>query len=372
MSTPGARRTIDLLGYHIHVAPWLLDDAGRHVVEAAGAHTFAVVTDANVGPIAAPRVVASIRHYAPHARVILRAMPAGEQEKTRDAWGTLTDWLLEERCGRDTTVVALGGGVIGDLAGFVAATFMRGVPVIQVPTSLLAMVDASVGGKVAVDTKHGKNLVGAFHQPALVLADPTVLQTLPVEHLRAGLAEMLKHGVIANATYFQEAVDLGKALLESDATAIAWHGDPLTALIAGSVRIKADIVARDERERGLRRVLNFGHTVGHALELCSNFSLLHGEAVAIGMCIESRLAVLAGVASPSLPDLIRAAVEAVGLPFQVPSAPPRDLLEAMRSDKKVQAGSLTFALPAAIGLMAGESGGISVPDALVMRALQQE
>lgn len=345
-------RTVDLFGYRVHVAPWLLDDVGRHVAQVAPAHTVVVVTDLHVAALQLPAVVGSLRHFLPHARVLFRAIAPGEAHKTRESWNALTDWMLEERCGRDTTVVALGGGVVGDLAGFVAATFMRGIPVVQVPTSLLAMVDASVGGKVGVDTPAGKNLVGAFHQPHAVLIDPTVLQTLDVAHRRAGLAEVVKHGVIADANYLQEAIALGPSLV--DGREMTWHGDALARLVARSVEIKADVVREDEREGGLRQILNFGHTIGHAIEAASGFSLLHGEAIAIGMVLESRLAEQMGFAEPGTTAVVRDALRRVGLPVDRPGdQAPSTLLDLMRVDKKARGGRIVFALPAAIGRMAG-------------------
>lgn len=363
-------RVIELLGYEVRVAPWLLDESGRIAARVAPAPTFAIITDANVGPIAAPQLVGSLRHFAPHSRVILRAVTPGEAEKSREAWMRLSDWLLEERCGRDTTVIALGGGVVGDLAGFVAATFMRGVPFVQVPTSLLAMVDASVGGKVGVDTKHGKNLIGAFHQPAAVIIDPTVLQTLPRDHLRAGFAEIVKHGVIADEAYFDAALRLGSTMSRADATTIDWHGDALADLVATSVRIKADVVGRDEQERGVRQVLNFGHTIGHAIELLSNFSLLHGDAIAIGMVVEARLAEQVGVASAGTATRLERGLSTIGLPTAIPAgmAAPA-ILDAMRLDKKARAGTLVFALPSSIGAMAEPDRGIPVEDRHVEQVL---
>ncbi|MGQ0647069.1 MAG: 3-dehydroquinate synthase [Gemmatimonadaceae bacterium] len=365
-------RVIDLLGYQIQVGPWLLDDVGRVAGTLARAHTFAVITDENVGPIAAPQCVGSLRHFAPHSRVILRSIPAGEAEKTRESWTRLTDWLLEEHCGRDTTIIALGGGVIGDLAGFVAATFMRGVPFVQVPTSLLAMVDASVGGKVGVDTRHGKNLVGAFHQPAAVVIDPTVLQTLPREHLRAGFAEVLKHGIIADASYLATAVRVGAHVLTATSADVAWHGEEMTDLVATSVRLKAAVVANDERERGLRQILNFGHTVGHALEVATDFDMLHGEAIAIGMCVEARLADRVRVSATPIGDTIRESIETLGLPARLPSSvTPQQMLDCMRLDKKARAGTLVFALPRGIGVMANPERGIEVEARIVEDVLRE-
>lgn len=369
-SASAPERSIELLGYRVRVAPWLLEQVGSVVAAVAPAHTVAVITDEHVAPLHLPAVAGSLRHFLPHAHVIVRAIPAGEPHKTRDTWAELTDWMLHQRCGRDTTVVALGGGVVGDLAGFVAATFMRGIPVVQCPTSLLAMVDASVGGKVGVDTPAGKNLVGAFHQPHAVLVDPTALQTLPPDHRRAGLAEVIKHGAIADAGYLDEAVALGATLVSGDD--VAWHGERLTALIARSIAIKADVVRQDEREGGVRQVLNFGHTIGHAIEAASGFTLLHGEAIAIGMTCEALLAERLGIAEPGTGDVIERALRAVGLPTQCPPGmPPSTLIDLMRIDKKSRNSRIVFALPAGIGTMArvDRRFGIAVGDDVVLAAL---
>jgi 3-dehydroquinate synthase len=287
----------------------------------------------------------------------LLSIPAGETNKTRDTWARLTDQMLAKGYGRDSAVIALGGGVIGDLAGFVAGTFMRGIPVVQVPTSLMAMVDASIGGKTAVDTPAGKNLVGVFHFPAAVLIDPQVLGTLPLRELRAGFAEIVKHGVIANEAYLREVVSSASDLLSSEGP----DSDTMLSVIVRSIEIKADIVSRDEREDGLRKTLNFGHTIGHAVELVSGYSLLHGEAVAIGMALEGRLAERIGVAQAGTADAITNALQAAGLPTDLPQPFDRDaVLEAMRSDKKGRSGKTMFALPSRIGAMAGAETGWAV------------
>ena len=369
--TPTAReRAYDIFGSRVRVAPWLLDEVGRIVADEAPAHTVVVLTDDQVASLHVPAAIGSLRHFLPHVRTLFRAIPAGEAHKTRESWAALTDWMLGERCGRDTTVVALGGGVVGDLAGFVAATFMRGVPFVQCPTSLLAMVDASVGGKVGVDTPAGKNLVGAFHQPHAVVVDPTVLQTLPVAHRRAGLAEVLKHGIIADAAYLERAVALGPALVEG--TSIDWHGPALCDLIADSIEIKAGVVRQDEREGGIRQILNFGHTIGHAIEAASDFTLLHGDAVAIGMALESQLAERIGVAERGTCERVRASLEAVALPTTRPTqVDPSTLIDLMRSDKKARAGRLFFALPSRVGVMAGADSrfGIAVDETDVRAVL---
>ena len=288
-------------------------------------------------------------------------IPAGESNKTRDAWARLTDQMLARGCGRDSTVIALGGGVVADLAGFVAATFMRGIPVVQVPTTLVAMVDASIGGKTGVDTYAGKNLVGAFHPPAAVVTDPQTLGTLPLREVRAGIAEIVKHGVIADESYF---VDVGRALPKV-LSAGGQTSDSMLALIVRSVEIKAGIVSRDEREDGLRKTLNFGHTIGHAVELASGYSLLHGEAIAIGMALEGRLAEQMGLATAGTAAKIRDALQMAELPTELPEGFDREaIFEAMRADKKGLSGKTRFALPLRIGAMAGEESGwtVSVTD----------
>jgi 3-dehydroquinate synthase len=284
-------------------------------------------------------------------------VPSGEAFKTRESWARLTDELLASGAGRDTTVLALGGGVVGDLAGFVAATFMRGVPVIQLPTTLLAMIDASVGGKTAVDTPAGKNLVGAFHPPAAVLADLETLATLPRQHITAGLAEALKHGVVADPGYFQSTVAALPRLLAEE----GWGSDAMAGLVARSVAIKADIVSRDEREGGVRKILNFGHTIGHAVETLSDYSLLHGEAIAIGMVVESDLAERMGVAEPGTAAGVRSALAAAGLPTAVPAGMSSDrIVTATHGDKKARGGSAEYALPRRIGQMAGADRGWAI------------
>jgi 3-dehydroquinate synthase len=235
---------------------------------------------------------------------------------------------------------------------------MRGIKCVQVPTSLIAMIDASVGGKTAVDTPRGKNLVGAFHQPAAVIVDPAALATLPSNHVRAGLAEAVKHGVIADAAYLERTVTDAPSLLDT----ASQPPDALESLIARSIEIKAEIVRRDEREQGLRHVLNFGHTIGHAIEAALDYSMLHGECVAIGMVCEAAMAEKIGVASSGTAREVRRAVERIGLPTTLPaSVGPDRLLAVMRSDKKVRSGKVRFALPRDIGRMAPGDGSWSVP-----------
>jgi 3-dehydroquinate synthase len=321
--------------------------------EVAPAHRYAIITDSNVGPIYAPKVTAVLDRD----QVEVFTIRPGESNKTRDTWGDLTDQLLARGFGRDSAVIALGGGVVGDIGGFVAATFMRGIPVVQVPTSLMAMVDASIGGKTAVDTPAGKNLVGVFHPPAAIIVDPQVLATLPLNEMRAGFAEIVKHGVIADEPYLRGVAGSAKNLLAKGGAT----SDTMLAAIVRSIEIKAAIVSRDEREEGLRKTLNFGHTIGHAIELVSGFKLLHGEAIAIGMALEGRLAERLGVAEPGTADAIDGALRAFDLPTTLPdSFEPDAVIAAMGSDKKARGGKTRFALPSRVGSMAGEESGWTV------------
>jgi 3-dehydroquinate synthase len=292
--------------------------------------------------------------------------PAGEQFKTRQTWATLSDRMLEAGLGRDSAVVALGGGVVGDLAGFVAATYLRGIPYAQVPTTLLAMLDASVGGKVGVDTPHGKNLIGAFYPPALVLADPATLSSLPEREYRGGLAEAVKHGVVADEQYFAWIEDHREALRSRDS-------ETLAHLIRRSVEIKAGVVGADEREAGRRAVLNAGHTVGHGLEQASGYRLPHGEAVALGLIAECLLAERMGLARPGLSDRVHNLVAGLGLPTHSEyAAAPERVAAAMAHDKKNRGGALRLALPVRLGAM-HEGGGtwtVTVDPALVLEVLR--
>jgi 3-dehydroquinate synthase len=341
-------------GGRIHLETGLISRAGGLIRDAAPAHRYAIITDSNVKPLYGDQLE---DQFEPHT-IDIFTVPAGETSKTREMWSTLTDRMLISGFSRDSTVIALGGGVVGDLAGFVAATFMRGVPVVQVPTTLLAMIDASIGGKTGIDTPAGKNLVGAFHHPAAIIIDPQVLATLPLREFRAGFAELIKYGAIADASYFGE-VAISLPGLLSDEGRIS---DTLRSAIVRSVEIKTDIVSRDERETGLRKILNFGHTIGHAVEIISGYSLLHGEAVAVGMALESTVAERIGVAGAGTAARIIGALTDAGLPTELPAGCKLDaVIAAMRSDKKRRMERTMFALPLRIGAMAGESSGWTVP-----------
>jgi 3-dehydroquinate synthase len=321
----------------------MLDLAGLWLPEWEAA---AVIGDENVIALHGERVRSLLAPVA--KKIAVLDFPPGEASKTRATKEKLEDRLLAEGFGRGTCVVALGGGVSLDLAGFVAATYMRGVAYINVPTSLLAQVDAGIGGKTGVDTSFGKNLVGAFHQPAAVIVDPELLETLPAGEWSNGLAEMVKTAVVADGELF--------SWMESHIGALAVPGRLDVHPIARCVETKCDVVRDDETEGGRRAILNFGHTVGHAIERASSFAIPHGVAVAMGMVVEARLA----VALTGLPEEHAERVEALlgrlGLtPF--PSVP----FEAVRSflavDKKNRAGEVRVALPAGIGIMARAAGG---------------
>jgi len=290
----------------------------------------------------------TVARLVPHGLEVPTLVVApGEASKSRARWSALTDQMLDLGFGRDSAIVALGGGVVGDLAGFVAATYLRGVPWLSVPTSLVAMVDASVGGKTGVNSRHGKNLIGAFHPPVAVLADPTVLGSLHPAHFGAGLVEALKHGIVADRDYFAWMAAQTETLLHRDLHV-------LTELVSRSVVIKAGVVSGDEREEGRRAILNAGHTVGHAIERVSEYGVLHGDAVAIGLVVEALLAHRLGLAERALAPTIRLALEQLGRPTVLdPEWSDDALLDAMAMDKKVRGEALRFALPVTIGTMAG-------------------
>lgn len=277
-------------------------------------------------------------------------VPPGEQSKTREAWASLTDRLLAAGHGRGSGIVAMGGGVVTDLAGFVAATLGRGIPTLLVPTTLLGMVDAAIGGKTGVNTPAGKNLVGAFHLPAAVIADPLTLATLPDAVFADGIAESLKHGLIADASHLDWIVGHAAAIQGRDAVL-------LTGLIERSVAIKSAIVADDPRDGGRRALLNAGHTVAHAIEHVSHYAIPHGRAVGLGLLAEAVLARRLGRAGEQLEAAVRGALRAFALPETVPSPLPADaLVSAMRGDKKATPGQVRFALLAEPGRPAGSAG----------------
>jgi len=327
--------------YDVVVAAGALDRLGEHCRRAAPAHAYAVISDSRVAEHYAGRALDSLR--ASGALAELFTFPAGEWNKTRETWSALSDQLLDAGFGRDGVVVALGGGVTGDLGGFVASSFMRGVPVVQVPTTVLAMVDSSVGGKTGVDTRSAKNSIGHFHHPSLVLIDPRLLSTLAPFQRNSGLAESVKMAAMRDASLFEWLEEHAETLVAGDDAALA-------VLIERSVALKANVVAEDPEESGVRAILNFGHTAGHALEALSDFSLLHGEAVAQGARLETRLGEAIGLTDPGTADRLETLLRRCDLPEDYDrDLSGRRILEAARVDKKARAGVLRWSLPARIG-----------------------
>ena len=337
--------------YDVLIAPGLLAQAGPRIADAGvkPGHC-AVITNPNVGGRHVPILVESLTEAGFEPLVF--EIPDGEAHKTLDTAAGLYARLADAKLARNEPVIALGGGVVGDLAGFVAATWLRGVPFVQIPTSLLAMVDASVGGKVAVDLPAGKNLVGAFKQPELVLIDPDLLTTLPGAEFRSGLAEIVKAGIIGDEALFEELATRGPA--------------SLTTMIVDAVRVKARVVERDPFEMGDRAWLNLGHTFGHALELISGYTLRHGEAVALGMVAAAEMSANLGYCDAELPGLVRETLARLGLPTRYAFDPPA-ALAAMGTDKKRRGRSLRFVLIRQVGKVFVAD---NVPEAAVLEALE--
>ncbi len=347
-------------GYPVVVGAGLLDAVEEVVQALLPDRSLAIVSDGNVMPLHGGRVAERLRASGLH--VTVHDFPAGEASKTRRTWSVLTDALLAEGHGRDAAVIAIGGGVTTDLAGFVAATYMRGIPVVQVPTSYLAMVDASTGGKTGVDVQAGKNLVGAFHRPVAVVADVRTLETLPDAERAEGLVEAVKHGAILDAKHF--------GALERDLSALL-DADPALAAetVLASVTLKAGVVDRDEFEGGYRQILNFGHTLGHAVEAASGYGIGHGSAVAVGMRAEARLGEALGITvggtAGRLDELLR---RLVPLPRSSPSVD--EALAYLSADKKVRAGRPRYVLLAEIGRVDEGAGWThEVPDGAARDAL---
>lgn len=353
--------------YDILIGPGLIAEAGAHIARIAPGAACAIVTDANVAKAHLPALQASLdRAGVRHASVVV---PAGEASKSWGVFARVCDEIIAARMERKDVVVALGGGVVGDLAGFAAATIRRGMDFVQVPTSLLAQVDSSVGGKTAINSEHGKNLIGAFYQPSLVLADTGALTSLPEREFRAGYAEVVKYGVIDDAPFF--------AWLERNWRGVFARGPELTEAIRKSCASKAAVVARDETEQGDRALLNLGHTFGHALESLTHYDgarLVHGEGVAIGLACAMRFSAKLGHAGEADARRVEAHLEEAGLPTRIThvqgwNAGADQILEAMYQDKKVSRGSLTFILARGIGASFIARG---VPGDAVREFLEEE
>lgn len=310
--------------YDVVIGAGLLPQTAALLPEELRAGSVLLVSDSNVAPLYADRTAKALSGL----RVARQVVPAGERSKSIESYVNLLNALARERLTRTDAVFALGGGVVGDLSGFAAATYLRGLPFVQLPTSLLAMVDSSVGGKTAVDLPTGKNLVGAFHQPRLVVCDLSLLDTLPERELRCGAAEALKTAILFDPELFEHFRQRGL-------------GFDRERVVAACVGHKRDVVCADERDNGRRQLLNLGHTIGHAVEACSGFSVLHGEAVAVGTCIMARLFARDA-------DAICEAFAALGLPTDT-DLPTEALALPMRSDKKRRGDALTLVVPHGVG-----------------------
>jgi shikimate kinase/3-dehydroquinate synthase len=333
--------------YDILIGPRLIDEAGAHIARVAPGSACAIVTDSNLEKAHLPALKASLdRAGVRHSTIVVAP---GEASKSWGVFARVCDEIIAARMERRDVVVALGGGVVGDLAGFAAATIRRGMGFVQIPTSLLAQVDSSVGGKTAINSEHGKNLVGAFYQPSLVLADTTALGSLSGREFRAGYAEVVKYGIIDDAAFF--------GWLEHNWRSIFMRGPELTEAIRKSCASKAAVVARDETEQGDRALLNLGHTFGHALESLTHFDgtrLVHGEGVAIGLACAMRFSAKLGYTSPAEAERVETHLMDTGLPSRITdiegwNAGPDEILDAMYQDKKVSRGALTFILARGVG-----------------------
>ncbi|MEM8637523.1 MAG: 3-dehydroquinate synthase [Cyanobacteria bacterium P01_G01_bin.54] len=330
--------------YEIAIAPHRLNTIGSHLAHLNLGQKILLISNPEIDQHYGDRVRDALNQAG--FNVATHLIPAGEEQKTLSSIEQIYNAALAHRLERSSTMVALGGGVIGDMTGFAAATWLRGINFVQIPTSLLAMVDASVGGKTGVNHPQGKNLIGAFYQPKLVLIDPTVLATLPPREFRAGMAEVIKYGVIWDVELFEKLEVAGElSHYETINPAL------LETILVRSCQAKADVVSQDEREAGLRAILNYGHTLGHAVESLTQYrGVNHGEAVAIGMVAAGQVAVRLGLWSTQDAQRQDNLIAKTGLPTQIPDQlPAAQIIETLQTDKKVKAGKVRFILPTQLG-----------------------
>ena len=333
--------------YDIIIGTQLLNKAGDLIKSVIRSENVIIVTDTNVAPLYLTKLTNSLELVSLKVERII--LPPGEQTKSISHFESLIDEILAMKIDRDVALIALGGGVIGDLTGYTAASILRGIDFIQIPTTLLSQVDSSVGGKTGINSRHGKNLIGAFYQPRLVLADIDVLDTLPKRQILAGYAEVVKYGLINNSKFFSWLEEFGKKLYEG-------NKDYRHSAVLMSCRSKAEIIAKDETEQNIRALLNLGHTFGHALETETGFSnkLLHGEAISIGICLAFDLSLQLGLCPKSDTERIRTHFSSIGLPTYLTDVAninwkPSKILTHMLSDKKMQNGKINFILAKGIG-----------------------
>jgi len=326
--------------YNIHIGPGLLMQTGLKIKEIGFNDKLVIITDPTVKSLYGNTLKQNLTSNG--FKVLILEVPEGEEQKSLETAGRLYHELTDFYAERTTPILALGGGVIGDLTGFVAATYLRGVPLIQIPTTLLAQLDSSIGGKVAINHGLLKNKIGAFYQPRLVISDISTLKTLPPGEISDGLAEAIKYGVIWDEELF--------AYLEEYLNQIKSLNDrALETIVFRSAKTKAEVVNKDERDFSLRNILNYGHTVGHAIESVSDFKVKHGEAVAIGMLIAARISNKLGILDKNEVIRLKSIIDRAGLPTEIPNLQLEGLLKAMKHDKKILQGKIRFVLPKAIG-----------------------
>ncbi len=325
--------------YEIRLGASLLEQAGGFLAEKGFSGRAIIITDSTVEKLYGGLLQKTLAQAG--FETSLFSVPAGEAQKSLETAGILYGKMAEAHAERNTPVLALGGGVIGDLAGFVAATYMRGVPLVQVPTTLLAQVDSSIGGKAAVDHGQLKNMIGAFYQPKMVISDISTLQTLPEAELANGMAEVIKSAAIRSESLFE--------YLEKKVSTVLPDTQILGEVVLQTASIKAEVVAKDEKDQGLRNILNFGHTIGHAVETVSSFSLKHGQAVAIGMVVAARISKRLGMLKQADAARLERVISGAGLPVKMPELDINNIIEALQHDKKISWGKLRFILLKAIG-----------------------
>jgi len=349
--------------YEIVIGEGLLKQIPLDLKKGSPAHSYVIIADSTVASLYGEKLLEEFARA--NLKTHLISFPAGEEHKNRETKAMLEDEMLKLKMGRDSAVIALGGGVVGDVAGFVAATYNRGIPYVQAPTTLVACVDSSIGGKTAVDTPHGKNLIGAFHQPYGVYIDVTTLGTLPEKEIREGLAEVIKYGVIKDDRLFE--------FLEENVTRVfSFATDALIHIIKRSCEIKGKVVELDEKESNLRKILNFGHTIGHAIETLSDYKISHGRAISMGMVAEGKIALEMGLWKKDEFKRLVSLLKKAGLPAEFPdSLNVNRVIDTMKLDKKTRSGKIEMVLPKKLGEMAKIDGsyGIRIGDGLISRIL---
>ncbi len=329
--------------YDILIKEGVIAELAHYLKNVKMAYRFAIITDDTVKALYGGKLQKDLLAHGLNSELI--AFPAGEKNKSRETKAWIEDRMLENNFARDSAVIALGGGVVGDMAGYVAATYTRGIPYIQIPTTLVACVDSSIGGKTAVDTPHGKNLIGSFYQPRRVYIDVATLSTLNEKEIREGLAEVIKYGVISESSLFSYVDQNIDKIFSYDCEA-------LTYIVKRGCEIKARVVEKDERESDLRKILNFGHTIGHAVENLSGYTISHGQAISIGMVAEGELALEMGLWKENELVSLTALLEKAGLPTKMPEEMDiKNVIETMKLDKKSRGGQIEMVLPKAIGSM---------------------